>query len=93
MAAEDDTSEDIFGAYLDHDTSRILSLLRRTLQQIQQDDREDGLKQALKSALDEIRLYIQSKCRGRDDTRSGPGRLAEMRAFEASGEPDEYVSR
>ncbi|KAF3762757.1 hypothetical protein M406DRAFT_352900 [Cryphonectria parasitica EP155] len=81
---EDDAIDaNFFGTYLDHDTRRLLALIRRMLQQVQEGDREDPLKQALWSSLDEVRLYIQSKCRNQEDKK--PSLIQALEAASCGG--------
>ncbi|KAI3393166.1 hypothetical protein diail_4654 [Diaporthe ilicicola] len=60
-----------FSTYLDQDTSRVLALIRRTIQQVQEGKSRNDLNSTLKKSLDDIRLYVQSLCRSatRDETR------------------------
>lgn len=59
-----------FTTYLDQDTSRVLALIRRTLQHVQQEeDQTDDIYQSLRSSLDEIRLLVQGMCKHRDETK------------------------
>lgn len=69
-AKEIGADADEFSTYLDQDTSRVLALIRRTIQQAQEGENRDGLNSTLKKSLDDIRLYVQSLCRSatRDET-------------------------
>lgn len=62
-AKEIGVDADEFSTYLDQDTSRVLALIRRTIQQAQEGENRDGLNSTLKKSLDDIRLYVQSLCR------------------------------
>ncbi|KAH8788078.1 hypothetical protein F5883DRAFT_531384 [Diaporthe sp. PMI_573] len=66
-AKEIGADAEAFSTYLDQDTSRVLALIRRTIQQAQESEDRDGLNSTLKKSLDDIRLYVQSLCRS--DTR------------------------
>lgn len=69
-AAKDDRNDiETLATYLDHDTSRVLALIRRTLQSVQEEDQTDDLYYSLRSALDEIRLLVQDMCKHRDETK------------------------
>ncbi|KUI66563.1 hypothetical protein VM1G_02363 [Cytospora mali] len=65
LAAAKDVGADTetFTTYLDQDTSRVLALIRRTLQQVQGGEGKVALNSTLRQALDDIRLYVQSLCR------------------------------
>ncbi|KUI59132.1 hypothetical protein VP1G_06429 [Cytospora mali] len=65
LAAAKDVGADTetFTTYLDQDTSRVLALIRRTLQQVQGDESKVALNLTLRQSLDDIRLYVQSLCR------------------------------
>lgn len=52
-----------FTTYLDQDTSRVLALIRRTLQQVQGNENEKAFILSLRQPLDDIRLYVQYLCR------------------------------
>lgn len=51
-----------FTTYLDQDTSRVLALIRRTLQQVQEHDDKEPFNSTLRQSLNSIRLYVQSIC-------------------------------
>ncbi|ROV92976.1 hypothetical protein VMCG_08974 [Cytospora schulzeri] len=65
LAAAKDVGADAetFTTYLDQDTSRVLALIRRTLQQVQESENKEPLNLTLRQSLDDIRLYVQSLCR------------------------------
>ncbi|KAL1868927.1 hypothetical protein Daus18300_005763 [Diaporthe australafricana] len=66
-AKEIGADAEAFSTYLDQDTSRVLALIRRTIQQAQEGENRDGLNLTLKKSLDDIRLYVQSLCRSQKD--------------------------
>lgn len=68
-AAAKDDDTDTLATYLDQDTSRVLALIRRTLQHVQVEDQADDLYHGLRAALDEIRLLVQDMCNHRDETK------------------------
>lgn len=62
-AKEIGADAETLSTYLDQDTSRVLALIRRTIQQAQEGENRDGMNLILKKSLDDIRLYVQSLCR------------------------------
>lgn len=58
-----------FNTYLDQDTSRVLALIRRTLQQVQESENKEAFNTSLRQSLDDVRLYVQSLCRSPKITR------------------------
>lgn len=71
-AKEIGADAEAFSTYLDQDTSRVLALIRRTIQQAQEGEDRDGLNATLKKSLDDIRLYVQSLCRSDTRDKSTP---------------------
>jgi hypothetical protein len=68
-AKEIGADAEAFSTYLDQDTSRVLALIRRTIQQAQEGEDRENLNSTLKKSLDDIRLYVQSLCRSETSSR------------------------
>lgn len=88
---DDGTDADTLTTYLDQDTSRILALIRRTLQHVQEEDQTDDLYQALRTSLDEIRLVIQGMCKHRDETKLAALQMAASGASSHAQSQSQYV--
>lgn len=82
---------DTFATYLDRDTSRVLALIRRTLQHVQEEDQTDDLHRSLKSALDEIRLLVQDMCKHRDESKLAALQMAASRGSSNAQSQSQYV--
>jgi hypothetical protein len=61
-AKEVGADAETFTTYLDDDTSRVLAVIRRTLQHVQESENKEAFNLTLRKPLDDIRLYAQSLC-------------------------------